>query len=185
MAEIEFEIETTGENADNEIYINLFNPKASSDGKGLYGDHFISYEEGGAEILAKDWRRKLLRTKNPLAAAPQSRTKCVKWFKTKFPPIKTCIGWKTEWRYMYTTATLVVVIADGQDIRKEVEDCLRDAAIAAAVAAILAAIATGGAALGAAIDLFVKLFTACLAKKLGTDLVSIRIDMKNEWGDWE
>ena len=148
-----------------------------------YGDANSAYDfnEGSVHRI---WRRKLFRTKNPFAAKPKVRPRCVKWAKP-WPGAKICVGHKYQWKYMYTSGILIVSLKGDKNARVAIEECLKDAASAAAIAAIVGAIASGGAGVGVATDIFVKIFTACLVSKLGQDLLSVDLDLQHAWGDWE
>jgi len=133
------------------------------------------------QILAKKnvnkgqviFKRRLAYWKD-LTTPPKTKTKCVKWCSAG--PFKTCCGWKTQTKWMYRSATLVVTTNVPQDIEGAIEECIKQAAIAAAITAII----TGGSAAIAAAE---AAFLSCLSKKL-TDIVSLKIKTKSTWGSW-
>lgn len=176
----------TENNQDTELYLPIPGEKDERDWSEQYGGSFIEYDDVSAQTIGAQGVivRKLFRVKNPFAAAPQVRKVCVKWAKP-WPGSKICIGHKYQWRYMYTTGFLVITLKEPQDIKGDIEECLKESAIYAAIAAIIAAIASGGSGVGAAVDLFIKLFVACLNAKITGDVLSVRLDLHNEWGDWE
>jgi hypothetical protein len=173
---------------DGEIYLTPFTPKNGAAPKlggepgymGPYGaDDLFQYDDNDKSTLKGLYTRKLARWKDPLTL-PHSRMDCVKWAKGHIPfdgDYKICIGWKTQWQWMYVTAWLRVETAEESDIGGAIDGCLRDAAIAAALAAIV----TGGSA---AVGTFETVMKGCLASKL-PKLVNAAVWTDSKWGDWE
>lgn len=120
------------------------------------------------------YERTLARWKDPFTP-PQSRAECVKW--ATGPGFKICIGWKVQWKWMYTTAYTRVSTADPEDIPRAINECL----VTAAVAGALAAVVSGGSA---AIPTFEGVLKGCLVVKLKS-LVSVATWTSSGWGDWE
>lgn len=147
---------------------------------GPYGtDDLFQYEDNEKSALKGLFTRKLARWKDPLTL-PHSRMDCVKWAKGHIPfdgDYKICIGWKTQWQWMYVTAWLRVETVDESDIGGAINTCLRDAAVAAALAAIV----TGGSA---AVGTFGTVMKGCLASKL-PKLVNVAVWTDSSWGGWE
>jgi hypothetical protein len=127
----------------------------------------------GDQIL---YEKKLASWKD-LTTLPKTRNKCVKYFKSKFPKIKTCIGWKLETRWYYRKATLKVTTSVPTNIGDIVEDCMKEAAVVAAIAGLI----TGGSAAAAAAQ---KAFTLCIGRKIGDKLLDVDVDMSGSWGGW-
>lgn len=109
---------------------------------------------------------------------PHVRTKCIRSARTDFPPISTCIEWKVQKKYVYNRAVLVVKTKTEQEIKKAIDDCLKQSAIAAA----LAIITTGGSA---ALQAAEAAFKICLGAKLGAELLSVNIKTNSRRGGWE
>jgi hypothetical protein len=147
---------------------------------GPYGtDDLFQYEDNEKSALKGLFTRKLARWKDPLTL-PHSRMDCVKWAKGDIPfdgSYKICIGWKTQWQWMYVTAWLRVETVDESDIGGAINTCLRDAAVAAALAAIV----TGGSG---AVGTFGTVMKGCLASKL-PKLVNVAVWTDSSWGGWE
>jgi len=142
---------------------------------GEFQPYYIVEEARTAQTTL--YERTLFRTKDP-TSFPHTRKECVKWASSSFPPIRTCIGWKFQYRYIYITAVLRVTTSTPVNIKNSVEECLKQSAIIAAITAILsggtAAIATAKAAL-----------KACLLTKLGSNLLTVSINLHHRRGDWE
>lgn len=107
----------------------------------------------------------------------QTKTTCVKWASSKFPPFKTCVGWKTEMRRLKNEVWLSVSSPTIKDVKKAVEIALSDAAVAAA----LVGLSTGGAA---AIAAFEYVFIARLTQEIKDAVVHISNPPKTFWGNW-
>lgn len=125
------------------------------------------------------YERALARWKD-ITTLPQSREECVDWAWGDIPfdgQWKTCIGWKVQWRWMYTTAYVRIATADQADIGTALDDCLKTAACAGALAGII----SGGSA---AITTFEGVLKACLVSKLPS-LISVAAWTSSGWGDWE
>jgi hypothetical protein len=179
---------TNTDQLDGELYLS---PPSSEKGAtpkpggepgymGPYGaDDLFQYEDNDKSQLKGLFTRKLARWKDPLTL-PHSRMSCVKWAKGHIPfdgDYKICIGWKTQWQWMYVTAWLRVETGEESDIGNAINSCLRDAAIAAALAAIV----TGGSA---AVGTFETVMKGCLASKL-PKLLHVAVWTDSRWGDWE
>jgi hypothetical protein len=125
------------------------------------------------------YQRQIARWKDPLTL-PHSRAECVKWASGHIPgdgDWKMCVGWKTQFQWMYVSAFIRVTTAKQEDIGKAIDECFKEAAIAGALAAII----TGGtAALGA----FEGVIKVCLLAKLPT-LVTATAYTSSGWGSWE
>jgi thiamine phosphate synthase YjbQ (UPF0047 family) len=80
-------------------------------------------------------------------------------------------------KWYYRRATLTVSTKTSTDIKKEVEGCIKTAAIAAAIAAII----SGGTAAAVAAE---KVLYSCLVSKLGDNLLNVRIGLSGKWGNW-
>lgn len=138
--------------------------------------HQVAFEEdwstqtGGRTV----WSRRLKDWVDPLTP-PQTRTECVKY--AQVGPIKTCVGWKTQTRTMRNTATVIVSLSTPADIKKDIDDCVKTAAVVAAIAALK----SGGAAAIAALE---KTFFACMKAKLGSNLVSVKVSITSRWSGW-
>ncbi|UOB19357.1 hypothetical protein [Abyssalbus ytuae] len=168
-------------NFDGQIY---FDEKDLPKAEKMFADDVITESDEThpieielSEIQLTDtviYERKLASWKD-LTTLPKIRTKCVKI--CRIGPIKTCCGWKTQIKWYYRTATLIVSTKKPSDIKNAVENCIKTAAIAAAIAAIVSG---GSAAVGAA----EKVLYSCLLSKLGDNLLSVRIDLSGRWGDW-
>lgn len=81
-----------------------------------------------------------------------------------------------------TSVVLTITVEEEQEIRKGVEECLRESALVAALAAIAAAVATGGVVLNAAITAFLLVFKPCMLKKL-TNVIDIDIKPSTRCND--
>lgn len=137
--------------------------------------HPIKIDFLADRVLTDVFSRLLAKWIDPLTP-PKIRNKCVKYCSSG--PIRFCCGWKLEKRWYYREATLIVSLKNPKDIRKDVEDCLKTAAIAAAIAAVV----SGGSA---AIATAEKILFGCLSSKIGSELVSVRISIDGYWGNWE
>ncbi len=126
------------------------------------------------------FQREIARWKDPLTL-PHSRAECVKWASGHIPfdgDWKTCIGWKTQFQWMYVTAFLRVTTKSARDIGHEVDECFKDAAVAGAVSLFI----TDGAG---AVATFQGVMQGCLTAKLTSDLLSVAVYTSSGWGDYE
>ncbi len=121
------------------------------------------------------WSRRLMDWTDP-TTPPKTRTKCVKY--ATVGPIKTCVGWKTETKWLRKTATIIVSLKTAADIKKDIDNCVKTAAIIAAIAAIK----SGGTAAIAALE---RTFFACLQAKLGANIVSVKLNINSRWTGWQ
>jgi hypothetical protein len=179
---------TKTDQLDGELYLSapakdrgaMSKPGGEPGYAGPYGaDQLFQYDDDEKSTLKGLFTRKLGRWKDPLTL-PHSRMECVKWAKGDIPfdgQYKICIGWKTQFQWMYVTAWLRVETATESDIGGAINGCLRDAAIAAALAAIV----TGGSA---AVGTFETVMKGCLASKL-PKLLTVAVWTDSKWGDWE
>lgn len=172
------------QDVDGELYIGEQEPpsrKKSGDesnfNDGLWGETKAYFLEENATVDSVLYERVLAKWKDP-TSLPHSRNKCVKYFTTKFPRIKTCIGWKLEFAWIYRTATLRVTTGKEIDIGAVVEKCLAESAIIAAIAGLV----TGGSAAAAAAE---ASFKACLLRRIGKDLLTVSVSFHTTRGDWE
>ena len=132
-------------------------------------------ENWGTQAGARsEWSRRLADWIDP-TTLPKTRTKCVNY--SRIGPIKTCTGWKTQTKWLRNRATLIVQLKKPDDIKKDIDECIKTAAIVAAIAAI---VSKGAAAVPAA----EKLFFACLKNKVAS-LVSVHIDTSSSWTKWK
>ncbi|MCF6455524.1 hypothetical protein [Pseudoalteromonas sp. MMG024] len=136
---------------------------------------YILDQSGTSSTSRTLYERRLARWKD-LTTPPKTKAKCVKM--CRIGPVKTCCGWKAYKKWLYRTATLRVTTSAPIDISGAVEDCIKQAAVAAAIAAII----SGGAAAAAAAA--EKVFFTCLSKKVGSDLLGVKIDLTSKWGGW-
>lgn len=120
------------------------------------------------------YERRLARWKD-LTTPPKTKAKCTKMCNIVVG--KTCCRWKAYKKWLYRTSTLRVTTSVPTDIEKVVEECVKTAAVAAAIAAIV----SGGSAAAAAAE---KAFFACLAKKIGSDLLGVQVVNQSKWGNW-
>ncbi|WP_431244153.1 hypothetical protein ACQ9BO_07190 [Flavobacterium sp. P21] len=121
------------------------------------------------------YERVLFVTKDP-TSLPNTREKCVKWCSAG--PIKTCCGWKIQYKWLYVTGVLKVSTARPVNIQEAIEDCLKQGAIVVAITTII----SGGSV---AIPAAEAAFKACLASKLGENLLTVSITLHHKRGDWE
>ena len=121
------------------------------------------------------FERVLFETKDP-TSLPHTREKCVKW--CNVGPIKTCCGWKIQYRWLYVTCILRVTTSTPVNIKDAVEDCLKQAGVVAAIIAII----SGGTTAIAAAEAAMK---ACLISKIGSNLLTASINLHHDRGDWE
>jgi hypothetical protein len=125
------------------------------------------------------YQRDLAKWKDPLTL-PQSRAECAKWAIIHIPldgDVKTCVGWTTQFKWMYNTLKVRVTTADSADIGKALDDCLSTAAVAGALAGVI----SGG---HAAVPTFETALKACLILKLPS-LTSVTVWIDSAWGGWE
>ena len=149
-------------------------PPEYVEGNGTHHVEFSTAEYSTQSGAASSFTRKLGSWTDPLTP-PKTRTKCVKY--ASWPGGKTCIGWKTQTKWMKTEATLIVQLKSPKQIKQQIEECMKTAAIGAAIAGII----TGGSAAAVALE---KLFFACLTAKLGDEIVSVRIHVRGRWSSW-
>ena len=123
------------------------------------------------------FEKTLARWKDP-TSPPHIKKTCSKWIKTGFPPIKICVGWTIQYRWIYRTAILRVSIPGQTDIEDIVHECLK----ASAVAAIIAGIASGGTGVIAAAE---AALLACLKHKVVDADIGVSIRLASSRGDWE
>jgi hypothetical protein len=138
-------------------------------------DYFIDAGQDTQTAGRTIYERVIAKWKDP-TSLPHSRKKCAKWCYAG--PLKTCCGWKLQYRWIYNTATVRVTTSTPQNIEKAVNDCMKTAAVVAAITAIFG----GGASAIAAAE---KAFEACLFKKFGDELLSVAIKIKPRRGSWE
>lgn len=134
----------------------------------------VDYEVGIPRAPGTLYERRLARWKD-VTTAPKTKLKCTKM--CGVGSFRTCCRWKAYSKWYYRTATLRITTSRDLDIGAAVEECMKQAAIAAAIAAII----SGGSAAAAAAE---KMFFSCLSKKLGSDLLGVKIDLTGKWGDW-
>ena len=138
-------------------------------------DYFIDAQQDTRASGRTLFERVIAKWKDP-TSLPHTRKKCVKM--CQIGPLKTCCGWKLQYKWIYNTATVRVTTSTPQDIPKALNDCIQTAAVAAAIAGIL----SGGAA---AIIAAERAIEACLVKKFGGDLLTVAIKVKPRRGAWE
>lgn len=172
---------STNLNYDGQIYFNESDIPVGKEDLNFEGifesdeSHPVEIESLNAEIIQSVIYTRKLASWKDLTTPPKTRMKCVKT--CRVGPIKTCCGWKVQYKWYYRTATLIVSTKIPKDIKKEVEDCIKTAIVASAITAIV----SGGTAAIAAAE---KAFYGCLLTKLGDDLVNVKIDLRGTWGDW-
>lgn len=183
------EAELTSPDLDGEIYLaptGVPEPSSSRDDSTTQegydsmenffeDDYFLDAQADTKESGRTIYERVIAKWKDP-TSPPHTRKKCVKW--CRVGPVKTCCGWKLQYRWIYNTATVRVTTSTPQDIPRALNSCIQTAAVAAAIAGIL----SGGAA---AIIVAERAFEACLVKKFGGDLLTVAIKIKSRRGDWE
>lgn len=88
---------------------------------------------------------------------------------------------------MYVNPTLIVDFAKVGDYLAGVHECHNNAVGAGLVAGIISAYLTSGiAGAKAAVDTYIAVVTACITKKFSAaELISVRVDFRSHWGDWE
>lgn len=109
---------------------------------------------------------------------PQSRTECVQWATGSYPwggGWKTCTGWKTQFRYMYTHLRTQISTSSPQDISSKLDECLNTAAVAGALSAVLTSGSAGIAA-------FQGTLQSCLVASLPT-FVNLAVWTDSAWED--
>jgi hypothetical protein len=168
---------------DAEIYIGDESPPPTD----ADTERMLSASEFWAEQPADDetklaadevvYQRTLAKWKDP-TTPPHVKKECARWFRSKFPRIKTCVGWTLRYQWLYRVAELRVVAADQTDLKNAVEQCL----IESAVVGVIAGIASGGNAAIAAAEIALKI---CLARKLAENAFTISIIVRSSRGDWE
>lgn len=89
-----------------------------------------------------------------------------------------CTAWNHYKRFIENKAVLIVKLKTPADLKQDIEDCIKTAAIAGAIAAIVTQ--NGGAAVAVA----ERLFQECLEAKVGGNIVSVHISISSRWGDW-
>jgi len=172
---------------DGELFLSGSNPplpqsRSKSDIESSYYSNGELFGETIRYQLDKDdkaettlFERVLFKTKDP-TSLPNTREKCVKW--CRVGPVKTCCGWKIQYRWLYVTCVIKVTTSTPVNINDAVEDCLKQGAIVAAITVII----SGGTA---AIPAAEAAFKACLLSKLGNNLLSVSISLHHNRGDWE
>lgn len=170
----------SNEQFDGEIYLeleHLENAEIKIEKEEFWetGDtHEVEYEIPESTESSTIYKRKLASWKD-ITTLPKSRTKCVKM--ARVGPLKTCVGWKTQLKWYYRHAHVIVSVKSPTDIKKIVEDCIKTAAVAGAIAAIV----SGGSAAAVAVE---KTLAACLKIKLGSELLGVRVEFGGNWGSW-
>lgn len=106
----------------------------------------------------------------------KTRTKCVKYARIDFPPIKTCVGWKTEVSHYRNDLWLLVSSNTHKDLKSAVEQALATSVVVAA----LAAISTNGSA---AVPAFIASFESEIVKIVKD--VEVHGEPVGSWGDWK
>lgn len=119
------------------------------------------------------YQRKLATWRDPTSI--EFKNKCVDWI--VIGGFKTCRGWRQYTRIRVNTAVLTVKTATPQNLQNVIADCMRQSAVVGAVAAIVSG---GTAALTAA----ERAFQACLAVKLGAELISVSVNVKTQKTKW-
>ena len=168
---------------DGELYLADSKPPApptyssgqTQDADRAYGECIHYRFETDPKVEDVLFERVLAKWKDP-TSPPHTREKCVKW--CTVGPLKTCCGWKIQYRWLYRWAVLKVSTNKPVNIGAAVEKCLSQAAIAAAVASIV----SGG---GAAAAVASEMFRSCLMHELGDQIVSVAISLHDRRGDWE
>lgn len=165
---------------DGEIYLELKDLENSqlnfeTEEYSESGDsHVVEYDIPESAESSTIYKRKLASWKD-ITTLPKSRTKCVKMARAF--GIKTCVGWKTQLKWYYRHAHVIVSVKSPMDVKNIVEDCIRTAAVAGAIAAII----SGGSAAATAVE---KTLSICLKIKLGSELVGVRVEFGGKWGSW-
>ena len=99
---------------------------------------------------------------------------------------KYCCEYGVKCQFLYVRGVLVVDIAKYGDYMSIIKECHDTAVAAGLVSAIVAAFLTGGAgAAEAAVKTYVAAVTACLTAKITESIVSVRVEFRSYWGDWE
>ncbi len=132
-----------------------------------------SVKNTGTEL----WKAVLADWLDP-TSPPHTRTKCISYGHSDFPPAKWCTGYKTQFRYLYNRFTVSIYVKNQNDAKKALDECLKTSAIAAA----LVAVSGGGAA---AIATFERVLSSCLALKLKSDFISLTGRVSSTRGPWE
>lgn len=107
---------------DAEVFTEL--PEAASTDAGLEG----------LEARTAVFEQKIASWVDPFTL-PKTRTKCVKW--VKIFGAKNCVGWKLEKKWMNVEARVKIYTAEPADLRRAVQESLRDGAVAAAISGIV------------------------------------------------
>lgn len=139
------------------------------------GSWFIGNSVSASTAL--DYGRALGRWIDP-TTAPQSRTDCVQWASGSYPwggGWRTCTGWRTQFRYMYTTLRAHISTGVPQDISGKLDQCMNTAAVSGALAAIMT---SGSAGLAA----FQATLSGCLASNLAS-FVNLAVWTDSAWED--
>ena len=171
---------------DGELYLSGSNPPpppsySDSDFEGsynsdaLFGEKIRYQLDNDRNADTTLYERVLFKTKDP-TSPPHTREVCVKW--CRVGPLKTCCGWKIQYRWLYVTCVIRVTTSTPANIKDAVEDCLKQAAVVAAITAVI----SGGTAAIAAAEAAME---ACLLSKFGSNLLTVSIDLNHNRGPWE
>ena len=155
---VDFEVFVFGSGAEFKVGVDTATVSSSQQSQTPTGHNWI--------------REKIAAWDDPI---PQTRTKCVKYARTDFPPAKWCVGWKTETRKYRNEVWLTVSSPTFKDLQKAVERALSDAVVVAAIVAI----ATSGAA---AVAAFERVFTIRLTQEVKDAVVNV--STTGSWGSW-
>lgn len=115
---------------------------------------------------------------------PKTRTKCIKW--VRIFGAKNCIGWKLEKKWMNVESRIKIYTAEPADLRKAVQEALRDGAAVAAISSIVTA-ATGPGSIAAAEAAFVVVFKYSLARRLlDVNILEVVVESSSYWDkNWD
>ena len=185
---------------DGQIFLKDFpNPDGTPlpetpDTVGEYGEarFFITSNQASGGTKTKDVdQRTLLTWKDPLTL-PHSRASCVKWASGNWPwPAKggwkTCIGWKTQFQWMFAEADLKISASTAAAdltidwVKNTSNTCLSTGAVAGAVAAIY----SGGQAAANAFAATTQVCMEAAIIQFAGGKVSVSVPFGSHWGGWE
>lgn len=109
----------------------------------------------------------------------------VDWVKSSIPGIPAP---RVQYQYMNSKVTLVVEGPSGDEIKKQFDDCVKEAAVAGLLAGLVTAYLTSGTGgMAASIVTFTNTLRFCIEKALKKDIdaVSAHIESQSHWdADW-
>jgi hypothetical protein len=126
-------------------------------------------------------------TYRDVATLPQTKWACARVCNGPVNS-KYCCEYRTFYRFMYVTPTLIVDIGTIGDFLRSIQECHDNAVAAGFVSGVISACLSGGvAAAKAAVDTYTAVVGGYLKAKITTEpILSVRVEFRSHWSDsWE